>query len=82
MNHLCSKNKSVIRFSKIFTGCDKCLDSLIQGNENAARYNRERMKRDFEKDLVQPIEPRKYINAYGVEAARKHYTDEFIRDNS
>lgn len=71
--------KSVIKHGKILKGCEHCINQLIQGNENARKYDRERMKRDHAKDLVQPTQPRDFIKAYGAEAAKEYYNEDLIR---
>ena len=80
--HKCPKNKSSIHKGRIYTGCDECLNSLIQGSETSAKNSRDKMRRDFAKDTVQLSEPRDFIKAYGVENARQYYTDEQIRKYS
>lgn len=75
----CISNKTIIRYGKIYSGCEQCINSIVQGNETAAQYSRERMKRDYAKDLVQPIHPREFIQAYGTEKSQEFYNKETIR---
>lgn len=71
--------KTVINHGKILTGCENCINRLIQGNEFARQYDRERMKRDYAQDIVQPNQPRDFIKAYGVEKSREFYSGDTIR---
>lgn len=70
--------KNVIRQGKILTGCDNCLSNLTQGNVLSAKYNRDRMREDYRKDIVQKSDPRAYAKAY-PEKAREHFGDEQFR---
>lgn len=70
--------KSVIREGKILTGCDACLSSIVQGNVLSAKYNRDRMREDYRKDIVQKSDPRAYSKAYPKQA-REFYGDEEFR---
>lgn len=74
--------KTSIRGKALWTGCSSCVGSIVQGNANAAQYNRERMKRDYAGDIVQPNDPRGYIKANGIDKAREFYDDETIRRNA
>jgi hypothetical protein len=72
----------MIRHGKLYKGCEHCINSLIQGNENARRYDRERMKRDYAQDLIQPFE-KDYVKQYGAEKAREAgWNEESIRKYS
>lgn len=55
---------------------------IQQGSHTAGEYYRREQKTKFRKELVQRVEPREYIKAYGVEKAREFYTDEQIRKYS
>lgn len=70
--------KSVIRKEEILTGCDHCLSSLVQSNIMSAKYNRDRMKEDYRKDIIQNTNPRDYAKAYPKQA-RELYGDEEFR---
>ena len=80
--HKCPKNKSIIRNGKIYTGCDECINSLVQGSETSAKNSRDKMRRDYAKDIVQLSEPRDFIKAHGIENARQYYSDDVIRKYS
>lgn len=73
--------KTTVVNRQIYDGCDKCLPVLIQGSKGAAKFNRETMKRDYQKDLVQPTDPRGFIKAY-PDKAKEYYTNEQIRKYS
>lgn len=70
--------KTVVVSRKIYTGCDKCMPGLIQGHDGAAKYNRDRMKKDYQRDLTQPSDPRAFIKAY-PNKARETYSDATYR---
>lgn len=71
--------KTVIKHGNIYSGCELCLDGLVQGNDNARHYDRERMKRDWAQDLVQPFE-KDFAKRYGPEKAREAgWSDASIR---
>lgn len=72
-------NKTVIKHGQLISGCEACIDSLVQGTENARSYDRRTMVRDNAKDLVQPFN-KDFVKAYGVEKAREHgWSDNAIR---
>lgn len=81
MTHKCLHNLSTINKGKIITGCEVCLPSLLQkGTANSAKYQRDRMREDYRRDITQPNQGREYIKAYGVDAARaRGWSEELIR---
>lgn len=68
MNHNCPKNISIIRKGKIIEGCELDIH-LIQGTETSAKNTRDKMRRDYQKDLLQPSD-KEFAKAYGAQAAR------------
>lgn len=78
----CPKNKSVIRDGELVTGCDVCLTpKLSKGNSAAER--RRWQQAEYRKALVQPVDARNYIKAYGVDKARAEgFSDAAIRKYS
>lgn len=77
-NKQTDSEKTVIRSGQLFTGCDNCLNSQIQGGEFSAKSGRDWQRREFRKDLVQPNEPRDFSRAY-PDKAREMYGDETAR---
>lgn len=73
-----TSTKSIIRDNEILSGCVICLSSLVQGNILSAKYNRDRMREDHRKDIVQKSDPRDYAKAYPKQA-REFYGDEEFR---
>lgn len=65
---------------KLVTGCASCLGVTL-GNGYAAKYNRDRQREDYRRDLVQPVDPRAYAKAY-PDKARELYGDEAFRKYS
>lgn len=75
---------TVVYRGKLIEGCPSCLeDDLQQGNSSVARENREAMKRNYRKDLVQKNMPREYIRAFGIRKAREDgFSEEQLRKYS
>lgn len=71
----CISHKTVIRHNKVYSGCENCIHSLVQGQEFARKYDRDRMVRDYQQDLVQPFE-KDYVKLYGADKARENGWDE------
>lgn len=73
--------RSVIIKGEIISGCSFCLGSNLQkGNDRSAKYYKQEQQRKFKKELIQPIDQRDFISAYGVQAARdRGYSEEDIR---
>ena len=73
--------KAIIKGGKAYKGCDVCLPAqLVQGNEHAAKYTRDRQREDYRRDITQPNQGRDYLKAYGIEAARNRgWSEELIR---
>lgn len=82
MPHKCPNNLMVLRSGELVTGCEACVShALSQGNSAAER--RRWQKAEYRRELTQPVDPRNYIKAYGVEHAREQgFTDEVIRKYS
>lgn len=76
--------KSIIVKGEIISGCSKCLGSGLQkSNDRTAKYYKQEQQRKFKRELTQHIEPREFIQAFGVEKARERgFSDEDIRKNS
>lgn len=77
-NQLADVQKAIVKAGQLYYGCDGCINNLVQGNETAANYSRERMKRDYAGDLAQPINPREFIKAQ-PEKAHEFYDDDTYR---
>lgn len=73
--------RSVIVKGQIMSGCALCLGSGIQkANDRSAKYYKQEQQRKFKKELIQPIDQRDFISAYGVQAARdRGYSEADIR---
>lgn len=73
--------RSIIHNGQIVEGCANCLDvKPNHGQNDIAKYNRQRDYDDHRQDLVQPLEGADYIHARGIEKAReKGFSDEDIR---
>jgi ribosome-binding protein aMBF1 (putative translation factor) len=80
----CNSIKSVIVSGSIIEGCENCISSNLQkGSGTTAAYYKREQQTKFRRDLTQPVEPREYIKAFGVDAARaKGFNDETIRKYS
>lgn len=79
MSHNCPLTHSIIRAGKLHKGCEQCISTKVQQGDTAA-FNRRHMQTQFRKDLVQPVDPRNYIKAYGAQGARDYgMSDETIR---
>lgn len=76
--------KSVIIKGVILNGCPLCLDAGLQkANDRSAKYYKQEQQRKFRKELVQHVDQREFIQAYGVEAARNRgYSEADIRKYS
>lgn len=70
------KVKTVIKSNGIHSGCDICLPTLLQGHSLAAKYTRDRMKEDYRKDIIQPVDTRDYAKAYP-----KQFIEKFGEEN-
>jgi predicted amidophosphoribosyltransferase len=73
--------RTVIRSSEVMSGCSRCLrPGSKHGQNDIAKYNRDRQREDYRQDIVQPFEPRDYIKARGIQGAmEKGYSEEDIR---
>lgn len=81
-NKECISHKTVIRHGKIYNGCENCINGLIQGQENARKYDRDRMVRDYAQDIVQPFE-KDFAKLYGADKAREAgWNEESIRKHT
>lgn len=77
MTHRCNKNITTIVQGEILTGCSVCL--RVQGNEFAAKHQREWQKKEYRRDTLQTWQP-EYARVYpdqfrelhGDEAYRKY----------
>lgn len=76
--------KSVIIRGGIVSGCPLCLGSNLQkANDRSAKYYKQEQQRKFKKELIQPIDQRDFISAYGIDKARdRGYSEEDIRKYS
>ena len=76
--------KSVIRKGTLLTGCGKCLSTSLQhGTETTHGYYKRQQQTQYRRELTQPVDPREYIKAYGVDGARNRgMSDETIRKYS
>lgn len=76
--------KSIVARNRILTGCPNCLQSQLQhGTDTAHKYFKREQQTKFRRELTQPIEPREFIKAYGVDKARERgYNDDTIRKYS
>lgn len=77
----CHKTATSIRTAihgvSLVTTCEHC-SVTVQPHQLAAKNRREQQKKDFRKDLVQPIEKRAYSQAYPAQA-RELYGDKEFR---
>lgn len=73
--------KAIVHKGAITRGCDNCVRSRVtHGNNDSAKYDRDRDREDHRGDIVQPFEGRDYIRARGIGGAREAgYSDEDIR---
>lgn len=75
----CTSMKTIIKYNNLLNGCEHCINSLIQGHEFARKYDRDRMVRDYQQDLVQPFE-KDFAKLYGADKAREAgWNEESIR---
>lgn len=75
-----SSIKSIIARGEIMTGCEHCLHTLRKGHGGAAKYQRDRQRETYRRDILQPNQPRDFVKAYGADVARENgYTDEQVR---
>lgn len=72
--------KTVLRQNKVTTGCERCLDSRMQGN--AAKYERKWQQGQYRKDTLQPNQTRDFVRAYGEKAREYGYDDDMLRKYS
>lgn len=78
-NHDCPENIAVIRGGAVVNGCELCINSK-QSQGVSANYERNYQRREYAKDIVQPNQPREFLEAHGADVAREHgYTDETLR---
>lgn len=80
-NHETYSLKTIIRRGKLVEGCNFCIDIPTSvGQNDIAKYNRDRQREDYAQDIVQPMEGAKYIKARGIDRAREvGFSDEDIR---
>lgn len=78
--HNCPKNKTSIRSSKLYTGCEYCLPQQLQQGDSA-NFNRRYQQTTYRKELTQPVDPRNFIKAY-PDKAREMYGDDTLRKYS
>lgn len=81
--HEATRLRSVIVSGSILSGCERCIASQsVSGTELAAKSSREWQKREYEKDLVQPNDPR-FAKAYGADRAKEYgWTDDELRKHT
>lgn len=73
--------RTILKHGELTTGCEHCLnDKSTHGQNDAAKYNRDRQREDYRQDIVQPMEGRDYIKARGIDRAREvGFSDNDIR---
>lgn len=72
-NQPCNAMRSVIRYGKIYDGCDNCLSSQIQQG-NSASFDRRYQQAEYRKELTQPNQ-REYARAYPEDFKKRHGED-------
>lgn len=57
--------------------CEKCLANFTRSAQFARKYERDRQREDYRKDIIQPWEP-EFVKAY-PDKAREYYNDDAMR---
>lgn len=75
------KLRSVIRDGQIVDGCDNCLNTTAKhGQNDVAKYNRQRDYDDHRQDLTQKFEGKNYVKTHTLDQSREAgYSDEDLR---
>lgn len=57
--------------------CEKCLANFTRSAQFARKYERDRQREDYRKDIIQPFDP-EFVKAY-PDKAREYYNDDAMR---
>lgn len=78
-DHSCPKTRQTLRDGQLLVGCADCLPSTVSQGDTAGHFRRYQQAH-YRRELTQPNEGRKFIQAYGVEHARSvGYSDDDLR---